>query len=76
VPRYEIQEGTIMEYAGPDAFYTLEENLGRYRVIPMQQIEDSSVAAHVATVRDTIWFKAVQRLVAAHTTMRDNPYKK
>ena len=76
VPRYEVQEGMMMEYAGPDAFHTLEEHLGHYQIVPMQQIEDSSVAAHVATVRDPIWFRAVRRLVDAHRVTMDNPYKK
>jgi hypothetical protein len=75
VPRYEIQEGTMMEYAGPDAFFTLEEHLGRYQVIPMNPIEDSSVEAHIAAVRDPIWFKAVRYLVNKHVNEMDNPYK-
>jgi hypothetical protein len=76
VPRYEIQEGDITEYAGPDAWFTLEENLGRYEIIPTQAIADSSVAAHVAAVRNPIWFRAVQRLVTRHARSVHNPYKK
>jgi len=76
VPRYEIQEGMMMEYAGPDAFFTLEESLGRYQVVPMNKIQDSSVEGHVATVRNPIWFRAIQHLVEAHARTMDNPYKK
>jgi len=77
IPRYEIQEGMMMEYAGPDAFWTIEESLGRYQVIPMQKLEQSNVESHVATVRNPIWFKAVQHLVNQHIdSMVKNPYKK
>jgi len=77
VPRYEVQEGTITEYAGPDAFFTLEEQLGRYQPVPMQQIVQSNIEGHVATVSNPIWFKAVKRLVQQHMGQEVyNPYKK
>jgi hypothetical protein len=77
VPRYEIQEGMMMEYAGPDAWYTLEEELGsQYQVVPMQQIEESNIEAHAATMRNPIWFRAVRYLVEKHASIQDNPYKK
>ena len=75
IPRYEIQEGGVLQYAGPTAFLSLEETLGRYQVVPMSHIADSNVAAHVATVRNPIWFRAVQRLIAQHPRKQDNPYK-
>jgi len=77
IPRYEIQEGGVTEYAGPDAFFTLEEQLGHYNVIPMQNMQNSNLEAHVATVRNPVWLKAVQRMMEIHKTgIVYNPYRK
>lgn len=77
VPRYEIQEA-MMEYAGPDAWHTLYEHLGpRYDVVPLQNVEDSNVAAHAAATRNPAWFRVVRYLVNAHMNRKVyNPYKK
>ena len=75
VPRYEIQEG-YTRYEGPDAWYTLEEALGRYDIIPMTPgLSESNVEAHRATVASPVWFRAVQYIISRHYKGTENPYK-
>ena len=76
IPQYEVQEG-FTEYEGPDAWHTLSDDIGiHYEIIPLSgNIADSNIEAHVATVRNPIWFRVVQTILAAHRNRTNNPYR-
>ena len=61
---------------GPDAWKSLDEIFPKYTVVPPSAFGASNVQAHVAAVRDPIWFTVVQNIIKRHRAVVKNPYRK